>query len=265
MASAQVNVNGSRTLVDGHDGMSGSYGTSLSRNEEEEEEAEEENEDNHNEQEAGVTDEEEAAHAVSLATQWVIANTGAHVLSQVVIRDYSTDSIYDEFVRPPPTVQIVDYRREATALAGGEIHGSRAVDFDTVQTDVWGILQDRLLVGHRLWDSLHLLNIQHPLSDTRDLALYLPFQPDLNVNTPPLLNIQPPVIVPLVELTRSHLQPMHWLRADTPRVDASDYAEAQMLLYQSVRPTWESLIALGHPVSAPPPNQFRIGDHNYYL
>ncbi|KZO95547.1 hypothetical protein CALVIDRAFT_159908 [Calocera viscosa TUFC12733] len=203
--------------------------------------------------------------AVSLATQWVVASNGAHLLARVSVRDFSHELIYDWFVRPPPTIQVVDYRTDELELNPEDLFGTRAVHFETAQNDVWDLLRGRLLIGHRLWDSLHLLNIRHPLDDTRDLALYLPFQPALNRNAPPLLNIPHPIIVPLADLTQRHLASVHHLPFRNPRENPPDNAEAQMLLYQAARQAWEDCVARGIPTSAPPPNQYRIGEHNYYL
>lgn len=263
MAYSQFGVNGSRAVVDGHDWTPGNHGMSSSRTEgSAENDAEEDEEDDQDEEDSEAIDEEEAQHALSLVTQWVVGSNGNRVLSRVSIRDFAHELIYDQFVRPPATVQIVDYRPAVNELNAQDLYGQGAVDFETVQNDIWNLLQGRILVGHRLWESLHLLNIRHRGADTRDLGLYLPFQPALTANAPPQLNNPVPMIVPLPELTRIHLPPVHWLPIDNPRVDPPDYAEGQMVLYQSTRPQWEAYIAHGAAISAPPPNQFRA---DYYL
>ncbi|KZT58881.1 hypothetical protein CALCODRAFT_516464 [Calocera cornea HHB12733] len=171
MAYSHSNVNGSITLIDGRDEVPRDYTAHTDRNEAPTEDGTGTHQDIQDQEDHLPTDAEIAGHAVSLATQWVVASNGEHLLSRVSIRDYSQDSIYDTFVRPPPSVQITDYRTEDAELDPADLSGHRAVDFETAQIDVSERLQGKLLIGYRLWDSLHLLNLPHPLGRTRDVSM----------------------------------------------------------------------------------------------
>ncbi|EJU04390.1 hypothetical protein DACRYDRAFT_114725 [Dacryopinax primogenitus] len=271
MAYVQPTINGTRTVAGGHPGQgsspadldetTGTNGVDDDDDDDDDDDEEEEEE----EEEPKEMDEELAEHAVSLATQWVLASNGQRILSRISLVNLG-DELLDRFVRPPSTVEIVDYRLVESGLNDRDLYGPRAIDFEAAQSIIWERLQGRILVGHRLWESLYLLNIRHPLVYTRDLALYLPFQPLLTPNTPPPLNSPntPDIIIcPLPQLTRRMLAP-HWLPVG-PRVDPTEYAEAQMLLYRRERQRWEDCLTRGIPISAPPPTQFRNEEQNFYL
>lgn len=69
-----------------------------------------------------------------------------------------------------PTAPVVDYRTPHHGLDQRHLDVPEASKFDLARQQVIGQLNNKVLVGHGLWQSLALLNITHPAVTTRDVA-----------------------------------------------------------------------------------------------
>lgn len=93
-------------------------------------------------------------------------------LARVSIVNYNGDQVYDSFVKPKE--EVTDWR---TAVSGIKpSHMSKARTFEEVQTEVAGILKDRVVVGHALKHDFKVLLLDHPLRDVRDTSHFAPYK-----------------------------------------------------------------------------------------
>lgn len=97
------------------------------------------------------------------------------MVARVCIVDYRGKAILDTFVRP--THRIENYRVAETGLQHSDL--ANAPHFRDIQLRVADLIQDKILVGHGLWNFLSVLGLSHPALRTRDLALFRPFRKKL--------------------------------------------------------------------------------------
>ncbi|KAF9020290.1 hypothetical protein BDZ89DRAFT_958506 [Hymenopellis radicata] len=143
---------------------------------------------------------------------------------------------------------------EAHHLIGGErsssicaySHGGQAKPFDEVQQEVSNAIRGRTLVGHSLWRSLSVLGIRHPVVDTRDVALYVPFRNTLNN----------PSAGRLIIGLRSLVQDLLERQMPPGIISTHDSARYAMELYRLDCTQWELHISNGIPPCALPPSSF---------
>ncbi|EJT99962.1 hypothetical protein DACRYDRAFT_95780 [Dacryopinax primogenitus] len=161
---------------------------------------------------------------VSLDTQAVGAGHGGTIpqLSRVTLVDYRGQIMFDLWIRPQSPVTGPP-RNQTMAPEGVE-----ALGFEEVQSLVGEVLEDKVIVGHSLWESLSILGLSHPASLTRDVELYWPFRLRLGTREH----------VRLASLVW-HFMRRHIQRA---RIDSLENARAQIDLYRSVEREWEGYL-----------------------
>ncbi|KAL4258525.1 Ribonuclease H superfamily protein [Pleurotus pulmonarius] len=115
---------------------------------------------------------------VSVAAQvvYIGVHTETHkpipMVARVSMTDYRGNILLDTYVRP--THIVTEYRSSATGLQCE--HLAAAPAFEDVQRRVYGLIKNKVLVGHSLWLFLSVLGLKHPTIHTRDLALFLPLR-----------------------------------------------------------------------------------------
>jgi RNA exonuclease 4 len=93
-------------------------------------------------------------------------------LARVSIVNYDGDQIYDSYVKAKEMV--TDWRTHVSGIMPK--HMAVARNFEEVQTTVFDILQDRILIGHSLSHDLDALLLSHPRKDIRDTARHPPYR-----------------------------------------------------------------------------------------
>ena len=113
------------------------------------------------------------------------------VLARASIVNYHGEQVYDSFVKPKEFV--TDWRTWVSGIAPRHmktgvcdcfLHSMTdslmiervARDFEVVQRDVANLLQDRILVGHAIYNDLDALFLSHPKRNIRDTARHPPFR-----------------------------------------------------------------------------------------
>ncbi|KAI0034949.1 hypothetical protein K488DRAFT_44443, partial [Vararia minispora EC-137] len=160
---------------------------------------------------------------------------------RVALTDYRGIPIIDTLVRPTQPVS------NFGTLSPQEQHQlPHAPSFDTVRSQIIGLLDDKIIVGYGLWNFLSLVGITHSAFYTRDCATFLPF----------LRTLQAPQMPPLGILVNRILGRDFGLLGEHPL----EAARAALDLFRSTEPFWEELIDQGQwPNTLPPPNY-----QNYY-
>lgn len=167
------------------------------------------------------------------------------MLARVAIVDYRGQVVLDTFVAPSPATPVADYRTASTGIQPHHLHNAPA--FSAVQARVAQIIQNRILVGHSLWNDLSVLGIPHPAVNTRDVALYQPFRNALRVQ-----GAGPNQIIGLKTLMWHFMR----RRCGDENVCPLENARAAMDLYRSSYQEWEVAINGGHWPCALPPSTF---------
>ena len=147
------------------------------------------------------------------------------ILGRVSIIDYDLKVIYDEFVKPKPTEELIDCMTWISGITEEDIENGK--DFLEVQNEVRAILETNILVGHSLKNDLQVLGLDVPEYKIRDTQLYLPFQRYYgNYNPGPKLK----------DLARDYLN------EDIQQYphDSIEDATAAMKLYKKVENDWEN-------------------------
>jgi RNA exonuclease 4 len=93
-------------------------------------------------------------------------------LARVSVVDFHGRQVYDSYVRPKE--RVTDWRTHVSGVASK--HMVEARSFEEVQTQVAGLLKDRVLVGHDLRHDLQALLLEHPSRLTRDTARFSGFR-----------------------------------------------------------------------------------------
>ena len=148
-----------------------------------------------------------------------------NILGRVSIIDYDLKVIYDEFVKPKPTEELIDCMTWISGITEEDIENGK--DFVEVQNEVLAILKRNILVGHSLKNDLRVLGIDVPEYKIRDTQLYPPFQRGYrNYNPGPKLK----------DLARDYLNENIQQYAH----DSIEDATAAMKLYKKVENDWEN-------------------------
>ncbi|NWU51161.1 REXO4 exonuclease, partial [Dromas ardeola] len=115
------------------------------------------------------------------------------IVARVSLVNQFGKCIYDKYVKP--TEEVTDYRTAVSGIRPENINTGE--DFKTVQKEVAGILNGRILVGHALRNDLKVLFLDHPKKKIRDTQRYKPFKqrvksarPSLKLLCEKLLNVQ---------------------------------------------------------------------------
>ncbi|KAF8344141.1 uncharacterized protein EI90DRAFT_3028412 [Cantharellus anzutake] len=118
---------------------------------------------------------------IALSTQSVGIGQGGTVsmIARVSLVDYRGRAIIDTYIRP--TAPVASYRTPQTGIEPH--HLENGIPFNQARDFVASAIGGKILVGHSLWQDLHVLGLTHPAIDTRDLGLFLPFRVTLrNLN-----------------------------------------------------------------------------------
>ncbi|KAK0462857.1 ribonuclease H-like domain-containing protein [Desarmillaria tabescens] len=89
-------------------------------------------------------------------------------LARVTVVNFYGAVQMDEFVRQKE--RVVDYRTRYSGIRPSDM--VRAKPFEEVQKQVSDLLQDRILVGHAVYNDLKVLLLSHPRSQLRDTQYY---------------------------------------------------------------------------------------------
>ncbi|KZT57809.1 hypothetical protein CALCODRAFT_433535 [Calocera cornea HHB12733] len=167
-------------------------------------------------------------------------------LARVTLVDYHGQIIYDLWIRPQSPIT-GPVRNQTFPNEGAErmcmLYPSLS-SFEEVQALIGEVLEDRIIVGHSLWESLSILGLSHPAALTRDVELYWPFRNRLNLQTHVRLQTL------IWHFMRRHIQ--------RNRMDSLENARAQIDLYRSVEREWEGYIHHNMwPCELPPPRWAR--------
>lgn len=93
-----------------------------------------------------------------------------HMLARVSIVNQKCEVLLDRYVRPREPV--VDYRTAVSGIRPQDI--ANGEEFAVVQRDVKALLENRILVGHAVYNDLRVLSLQHPVRSIRDTSRYRP-------------------------------------------------------------------------------------------
>ncbi|KAF8610815.1 hypothetical protein BDV93DRAFT_540469 [Ceratobasidium sp. AG-I] len=190
---------------------------------------------------------------VGLACLDVGAGAGGSVpmLARATVIDYRGNQIFDAFVKP--TQEVVTYKTSSTGIKAEHLDTDSALPFELVQAKVSELIKDKIIVGHTLWMSLAVLGISHLSSNTRDVALYLPFRVAMH---------QQNQMIGLPTLGKSLLEHVvyyrvwNFMRRRTQAgfSNSLEDARASVDLYRSVEDSWEKFVFEGDwPCALPPP------------
>ncbi|KAI0313506.1 hypothetical protein OF83DRAFT_527583 [Amylostereum chailletii] len=163
------------------------------------------------------------------------------MLARVAITDYRGNQLLDCYVAPTMTVS--DFRTATTGIEPAHLSSPSAYPFGQIQKHVAGIIRDKVIVGHSLWNDLSVLGIPHPAVNTRDVALYQPFRNALH---------SPNQIVGLQTLTWRLMR----RRCQEGLINPLENARAALDLYRSHATEWENTIGEGQWPSVLPPSTF---------
>ena len=103
-------------------------------------------------------------------------------LARVSVVNYHGQQLYDSFVLPKETV--TDYRTHVSGITSHLLRSARTLE--TVQVDIAGLLDGRILIGHSVRNDLNALLMGHPKRDIRDTCRYPPFRKLAGGKTPGL-------------------------------------------------------------------------------
>lgn len=105
-----------------------------------------------------------------------------NMLARVSLVNKFGECVYDKFVLPKEDV--VDYRTHVSGVRPIDL--VNAESFETVQKEVYEIIEGRILVGHALRNDLNVLYLSHPRKNIRDTSKYKKFRQLYNGRTPSL-------------------------------------------------------------------------------
>ncbi|KAL8969394.1 MAG: hypothetical protein Q9183_002015 [Haloplaca sp. 2 TL-2023] len=103
-------------------------------------------------------------------------------LARVSIVNYHGHQIYDSFVQTKEPV--TDYRTFVSGITPKLLREART--FETVQADVSGLLQGKVLIGHAVKNDLEALLLGHPKRDIRDTSRHPAYRKLAGGKTPGL-------------------------------------------------------------------------------
>ncbi|KAF9056644.1 hypothetical protein BJ165DRAFT_1435171 [Panaeolus papilionaceus] len=94
------------------------------------------------------------------------------MVARVSICDYYGGVLLDTYVHPRKLIQ--DCRASKTGISYNHLCG--APKYPEIKQQVRNIIQNKILVGHRIWSFLSALELSHSALNTRDMALYIPLR-----------------------------------------------------------------------------------------
>ena len=103
-------------------------------------------------------------------------------LARVSLVNYHGEQLYDSFVLPKETV--TDFRTHVSGITPQLLKSARS--FEEVQSDVAGLMQGKILVGHAIRNDLEALMLGHPRRDIRDTSRYPGYRALAGGRTPAL-------------------------------------------------------------------------------
>ncbi|KAK4088245.1 RNA exonuclease 4 [Purpureocillium lilacinum] len=111
---------------------------------------------------------------VAMDCEMVGVGPGGHEssLARVSLVDFHGQQVYDSYVKQRE--RVTDWRTAVSGISQKEMRFAR--DFDEVQHAVFGIIRDRVLIGHDIKHDLEALKLSHPPKDVRDTARYHGFK-----------------------------------------------------------------------------------------
>ncbi|KAM5298556.1 RNA exonuclease 4 [Ctenodactylus gundi] len=155
------------------------------------------------------------------------------IVARVSLVNQYGKCVYDKFVKP--TEHVTDYR---TAVSGVRPEDLRqGEELDVVRTEVAGMLQGRVLVGHALHNDLKVLLLDHPKKKIRDTQKYKPFKSQVKSPRPSLKLLSEKILGIKVQ------QAEHCSIQD---------AQAAMRLYVLVKRDWETIARDKRPPATAP-------------
>ncbi|KAJ1975789.1 3'-5' exonuclease [Dimargaris xerosporica] len=104
------------------------------------------------------------------------------VLARVSIVNFYGQVVLDRYVRPSQPV--TDYRTAVSGITAELLVGARS--FNSVAKDVHELAKDRILVGHSIKNDLDVLQLEHPRTHQRDIAVCASFCNLINGRRPSL-------------------------------------------------------------------------------
>ncbi|KAF7488909.1 RNA exonuclease 4 [Sarcoptes scabiei] len=147
------------------------------------------------------------------------------VLARVSIVNSNMECIYDKYVLPMESV--TDYRTQYSGIRPDNLRD--AIDFKTVQSEVFEIIKNRILIGHSIKQDLKVLFLSHPWSMIRDTSVYFK---KFNKNRTPALK----------KLSESYLD----VKIQEGEHDSVVDAKAAMSLYNLYKKNWEYSLRARH-------------------
>ncbi|KAL3960528.1 hypothetical protein ACCO45_005645 [Purpureocillium lilacinum] len=97
---------------------------------------------------------------VAMDCEMVGVGPGGHEssLARVSLVDFHGQQVYDSYVKQRE--RVTDWRTAVSGISQKEMRFAR--DFDEVQHAVFGIIRDRVLIGHDIKHDLEALKLSHP-------------------------------------------------------------------------------------------------------
>ncbi|KAI0271571.1 hypothetical protein BC834DRAFT_450707 [Gloeopeniophorella convolvens] len=161
------------------------------------------------------------------------------MVARVSVADYRGNMLLDTLVRP--TQEVTDHRTAQTGLVAA--HFVNAPSFAEVRHLVINLVQDKIIVGHCIWQFLFVLGLRHPAIDTRDVASFLTFRRVLGCgSTVPPLHVLSHRLMGR-PMGAGHEHPL-------------ENARAALDLYRSAEHVWEEAIDSGSWPCALPPVEY---------
>ncbi|KAF9472465.1 hypothetical protein BDN70DRAFT_475826 [Pholiota conissans] len=160
------------------------------------------------------------------------------MVARVSLIDYRGRLLFDSYIRPTHLVE--DYRQAQTGLSYD--HLCNAPSFVDVQKRIAAYIQDKIIVGHRVWIFLAVLGLSHPALHTRDLALFRPMRKKLGSR----------VVVELSTLVKVFMARDVGLQYE----DSAEFSRAAMDLFRSCQEIFEDIITAGQWPCDLPPERF---------
>jgi RNA exonuclease 4 len=149
-----------------------------------------------------------------------------NALARVSIVNYNGHVIYDKFCRP--NEKVTDYRSDVSGVSAEDLKNSPNIQ--TIQHEVWDLIQGKILIGHGLVNDFRVLFLEHPRKMIRDTTNYKPFRKSASEKTPSLR-----------ELAKEFLG----IEIQREAHDSADDARVAMLLYRTHRRDWENAVFRG--------------------
>ncbi|KAJ1982382.1 3'-5' exonuclease [Dimargaris verticillata] len=104
------------------------------------------------------------------------------VLARISLVNFYGQVVLDRYVRPSQPV--TDYRTAVSGITAELLIGARS--FNSVVKDVQELVKDRILVGHSIKNDLDVLQLEHPRTHQRDIAVCASFCNLVNGRRPSL-------------------------------------------------------------------------------